>query len=78
MFGATLAIPLIIANDLCIGDDEQGQVAKGEIISTLFFVSGLVTLLQTTFGSRSVNTTRSALKVSTWSVSLTSLSKGAS
>ena len=34
---------------MCIADDEVG---KSEIIGTIFFVSGIVTLLQTTVGCR--------------------------
>ncbi|XP_064648212.1 solute carrier family 23 member 1-like isoform X3 [Lineus longissimus] len=49
MFGATVAIPLILANWLCMGDD---NLARSELISTIFFVSGIATLLQSTFGSR--------------------------
>ncbi|XP_022080027.1 solute carrier family 23 member 1-like isoform X2 [Acanthaster planci] len=49
MFGATLAMPLLLASSLCIKDN---LVAQGELISTIFAVSGLVTLLQTTFGVR--------------------------
>ena len=51
MFGATIAIPLIVAPALCIGDD---SVAKSEILGTLLFVSGLVTIIQTTVGIRLV------------------------
>ncbi len=49
MFGATVAIPLLLAGDLCMGDD---LVAQARLIGTIFFVSGLATLLQATFGSR--------------------------
>ncbi|XP_071960294.1 solute carrier family 23 member 2-like [Antedon mediterranea] len=49
MFGSCVSIPLILAPALCIGDD---LVATSEIIGTIFFVSGLVTILQTTFGVR--------------------------
>ncbi|XP_033114665.1 solute carrier family 23 member 2-like [Anneissia japonica] len=49
MFGSCVAIPLILAPALCIGND---LVATSELIGTIFFVSGLVTLLQTTFGVR--------------------------
>lgn len=49
MFGATVAVPLFLAKSLCI---EEDLVALGEIIGTIFFVSGLATLLQTTFGCR--------------------------
>jgi len=49
MFGATIAIPLVISPALCVGDDD---LARSEIMATLFFVSGLVTAIQTTFGVR--------------------------
>lgn len=49
MFGATVAIPLLLAPSLCMGED---LVAQANLIGTIFFVSGLATLLQTTFGSR--------------------------
>lgn len=53
MVGATVAIPLILAPAFCV---EVGQftdeVVKSELLGTIFFVSGIVTLLQTTFGSR--------------------------
>ena len=49
MFGSTVAIPLILSKPLGIGDD---PVAQGWLIGTMFFVSGITTLLQTTFGNR--------------------------
>ena len=49
MVGATLAIPFLITPALCMEDDDP---SKGYIISTIFFVSGIVTLLQSTFGCR--------------------------
>ena len=48
MFGSTVAIPLLLKDHLGIGDD---LVALGWLISTMFFVSGISTLLQTTFGN---------------------------
>lgn len=48
-FGGIIAVPLILAEPLCIKDN---NVAKSQLISTIFFVSGLCTLLQTTVGSR--------------------------
>ncbi|KAG9272128.1 solute carrier family 23 member 2-like [Astyanax mexicanus] len=48
-FGGILAIPLILAEPLCIKDN---NAAKGQLISTIFFVSGICTLLQTTIGTR--------------------------
>ncbi|XP_067937954.1 solute carrier family 23 member 2-like [Watersipora subatra] len=53
MVGATISIPLILAPDLCIQVGQQtDEVAKAELLSTIFFVSGLATWLQTTFGCR--------------------------
>jgi nucleobase transporter 1/2 len=49
MVGSTLSIPFIITPALCMEDDDP---AKGYLISTIFFVSGIVTLLQSTFGCR--------------------------
>ena len=48
MFGSTLAIPLLVAPALGITD----PVEKGWLIATMFFVSGITTLLQTTWGNR--------------------------
>jgi nucleobase transporter 1/2 len=49
MFGSTVAIPLILAKPLGIDGD---PVQLGALIGTMFFVSGLTTLLQTTWGNR--------------------------
>ena len=49
MFGSTVAIPLMLAPHFGIDGD---PVALGWLISTMFFVSGLTTLLQTTWGNR--------------------------
>lgn len=49
MFGSTVAIPLILSEPLGLGDN---PVALGWLISTMFFVSGIATLLQTTWGNR--------------------------
>ncbi|KAL4005366.1 hypothetical protein ACER0C_005079 [Sarotherodon galilaeus] len=48
-FGGIIAVPLILAEPLCIKDN---NIAKSQLISTIFFVSGLCTLLQTTVGNR--------------------------
>lgn len=48
MFGSTLAIPLLMGPKLGITD----PVEMGWLIGTMFFVSGITTLLQTTFGNR--------------------------
>jgi nucleobase transporter 1/2 len=49
MFGSTVAIPLLMKDALGIGDD---AVALGKLISTMFFVSGITTILQVQFGNR--------------------------
>ncbi len=49
MFGSTVAIPLLLAGPLGIKDD---PAQLGLLIGTMFFVSGITTLLQTTFGNR--------------------------
>lgn len=49
MLGATLAIPFIISGPMCF---ENNTLAISEVLSTIYFVSGFVTLLQTLFGVR--------------------------
>jgi nucleobase transporter 1/2 len=49
MFGSTVAIPLILAESLGMAGD---PAALGALIGTMFFVSGITTLLQTTWGNR--------------------------
>lgn len=49
MFGSTVAIPLILSEPLGIAGD---PAALGALIGTMFFVSGITTLLQTTWGNR--------------------------
>lgn len=49
MLGATLAIPFILSSQMCFADN---TLAISEVLSTIFFASGLVTLLQSTFGVR--------------------------
>jgi len=48
MFGATVSIPLILSQPL--GIEDPNDLAK--LIGTMFFVSGITTLLQTTWGNR--------------------------
>jgi len=48
MFGSTVAIPLLLAPAFGIVD----PVEKGWLIATMFFVSGITTFLQTTWGNR--------------------------
>lgn len=48
-FGATFAYPVIISSAICIQGDDVGL---GELISTVIFVSGFSSILQTTFGIR--------------------------
>ncbi|MFN3202187.1 MAG: uracil-xanthine permease family protein [Bradymonadia bacterium] len=49
MFGSTVAIPLIMAEPLGIAGDAE---KIGWLIGTIFFVSGIATLLQSTLGNR--------------------------
>ena len=49
MFGSTVAIPLLLAEPLGMAGD---PVAIGWLIGTMFFVSGITTFLQTTWGNR--------------------------
>ena len=48
MFGSTVAIPLILAGPLGITD----PLDLAKLIGTMFFVSGVTTLLQSTLGNR--------------------------
>ncbi len=48
MFGSTVAIPLIMADALGMTDKRD----IGILIGTMFFVSGITTLLQTSWGNR--------------------------
>ncbi|XP_071752956.1 xan_ur_permease domain-containing protein [Centroberyx gerrardi] len=48
-FGGIIAIPLILSQGLCLQHD---GLTQSHLISTIFFVSGLCTLLQVTFGIR--------------------------
>ena len=48
MFGSTVAIPLMLAGPLGISD----PVDIGKLIATMFFVSGITTILQATWGNR--------------------------
>ncbi|XP_008311447.1 solute carrier family 23 member 1-like [Cynoglossus semilaevis] len=48
-FGANIAVPLIISEGLCLQHD---SLTTSWLINTTFFVSGLCTLLQVTFGIR--------------------------
>ncbi|KFU90660.1 Solute carrier family 23 member 1, partial [Chaetura pelagica] len=47
--GGLVAIPLILSKDLCIQHD---LLTQSHLISTIFFVSGICTLLQVLFGVR--------------------------
>lgn len=49
MIGAVVSIPFILTPALCMEDENP---ARGTIISTMIFVTGLVTIFQATFGSR--------------------------
>ncbi|PSN43429.1 Solute carrier family 23 member 1 [Blattella germanica] len=49
MIGAIVSIPFILTPALCMKDDDP---ARGHIICTMIFVTGLVTWFQCTFGCR--------------------------
>lgn len=51
MFGSTVAVPFILAGPLCISNN---NLVLSEIISTIFCVSGIATLLQSSIGNRFV------------------------
>lgn len=49
MIGAIVSIPFILTPALCMSDEDPD---RGVIISTMIFVTGIVTLLQATWGVR--------------------------
>ncbi len=49
MLGGCIALPLLLAPALCISGDEDAQA---QILNTMIFVSGMVTALQTSLGTR--------------------------
>lgn len=49
-FGGSISIPLILSEGLCLQHDSLSQ---GRLINTVFFTSGVCTLLQVIFGVRS-------------------------
>ncbi|XP_034384037.1 solute carrier family 23 member 1-like [Cyclopterus lumpus] len=48
-FGAMTSIPLILSEGLCLQHD---SLTQSQLLNTTFFASGLITLLQVTFGVR--------------------------
>ena len=49
MFGSTMSIPLFLAPQFCL---EQDDPDVAYIMSTMFFFSGIATLIQVTLGIR--------------------------
>ncbi|ELU13612.1 hypothetical protein CAPTEDRAFT_122178 [Capitella teleta] len=49
MFGSTFSIPMLVAPALCMGTN---FVVAAELLGTIFFVSGINTVLQSSIGSR--------------------------
>ncbi len=49
MIGAIVAIPFILTPALCMKDEDP---ARGIVISTMIFVTGIVTYIQATWGCR--------------------------
>jgi nucleobase transporter 1/2 len=53
MFGSTVVIPMLLVSALGVNEDEAAMKHHlGQLIGTIFFVSGICTLLQTTIGNR--------------------------
>jgi nucleobase transporter 1/2 len=53
MFGSTVAIPLILAPAFGIDPTTtEGGVDLAKLMATMFFISGITTILQTTWGNR--------------------------
>ncbi|KAL4103847.1 hypothetical protein QTP88_019182 [Uroleucon formosanum] len=51
MIGAIVSIPFILTPALCMKEDDP---ARGHIISTMIFVTAIVTFIQVTFGCRTI------------------------
>ena len=49
MVESTVSIPYLLTKEMCMDNSDP---ARGAVASTIIFASGLVTLLQTTFGIR--------------------------
>ena len=49
MFGGTLTVPFIISQICCAGENNE---MKAKLVSTIIFVSGIITFLQATLGVR--------------------------
>ena len=49
MFGGTLSVPFVLSVPMCFANN---SLVISEVLSTILFVSGLVTLIQTIFGVR--------------------------
>ncbi|XP_069175261.1 solute carrier family 23 member 1 [Procambarus clarkii] len=49
MIGGTISKPIILASFLCL---EEHNPARGALVSTIIFMSGVITLLQSTIGVR--------------------------
>jgi hypothetical protein len=56
-----LTVALVVTPAMCVTDDNT----VSEILGTIFFVSGLVTLLQSAFGIRYCFSLRNSTKLST-------------
>nr|XP_026693018.1 solute carrier family 23 member 2-like isoform X2 [Ciona intestinalis] len=50
--GGIVGMPLLLAPKLCMGNDDIGNQGRAYVIGTLFVVSGISTIIQTTFGNR--------------------------
>ena len=50
--GGTVSIPLILAPAFCLGNDNESNLVKANLMSTLFVGSGICTMIQSTFGNR--------------------------
>ncbi|CAK8687066.1 unnamed protein product [Clavelina lepadiformis] len=50
--GSEIGLALLLAPLLCIANDDNGNIARANLISSVLFVAGICTLLQTTLGNR--------------------------
>ena len=52
MIGGTISVPFILTPAMCIEDSDP---VRSQLVSTIIFVSGIITVLQSTIGSRQVS-----------------------
>ncbi|XP_039260225.2 solute carrier family 23 member 1-like [Styela clava] len=50
--GGLIGMPLLLAPRMCMTDTAVGYLGRAMVLNSLFFIAGILTFLQTTFGTR--------------------------